>query len=132
MSGKPWSAERKASFAAMVRKRWRTGVYARRLIAQIADAERQARAERMRALNRRMQHDEQLKAKCVRGQRKVRRSPDYRAIQSALMKDIMARPELRQRARFHCVRINKNPKVRRRQWAGRRRKQKARTDDHHL
>jgi len=122
MSGKPWTPERKAAYRIAVRKRWRQGIYARRRAAVITAAEHEARSARMKALNRRMQHDDALKAKCIRGQRRVRRSPQYRAVQAAVLKDIMSRPEQRRRARFHCVRINKNPLVRRRQWAGRRRK----------
>jgi hypothetical protein len=34
----------------------------------------------------------------------------------------MSRTELRRQAKFHCITINKKPKVRKRQWAGRRRK----------
>jgi hypothetical protein len=43
----------------------------------------------MRRLNARMRDDEALKAKCVRGQKRVRRSPGFRAVASAVMADIM-------------------------------------------
>jgi len=69
-----------------------------------------------------MRDDEQLKAKCIRGQKRVRRRPAFRDIQAAVMKDIMARPEMRRAAHTHCVKINKNPRVRRRQWRTRRRR----------
>lgn len=87
-------------------------------------AMRAASSERMSRLNARMRDDAKLKQKCIRGQKRARRQPAYRAIQSLVMKDIMARPGARSRARRHCVAINKDPKVRRRQWAGRRRKAK--------
>lgn len=86
---------------------------------------RATKSAMMKALNARMRLNEDLKRKCVAGQKRVRREPAYRAIQSLVMKDIMSRPGARSRARRHCVAINKDPKVRRRQWAGRRRKKKA-------
>lgn len=120
MSGKPWNAERKAAFSVAMKQRWKRGAYDARRPAVIDGAERQARSGRMKRLNVRMRDDEALKRKCVRGQKRMRRSPQFRAVQSAVMTDIMARPELRRAARFHCIKINKNPKVRKRQWAGRR------------
>jgi hypothetical protein len=59
-----------------------------------------------------MRDDEELKGRCIRGMKRIRRSKSYRAIQAAVMAEIMKRPELRRRARFHCITINKNPKVR--------------------
>ena len=125
MSGKPWTSDRRAAFSASMRKRWRAGAFARRRPATISSAERSARSVRMKRLNARMRDDDILKNKCIRGQKRIRRSAGYRAIQSAVMTDVMAAPELRRAARFHCIKINKNPKVRKRQWAGRRRKLKA-------
>lgn len=122
MSGKPWTPERRAAFASSMSERWRTGVYAKRKPAVISPNERAARSARASALNIRMRDDEALKRKCVRGMKRVRRSPAYRAIQAAVMVDVMSRPELRRAARFHCIKINKKPKVRKRQWAGRRRR----------
>jgi len=126
VSGKPWTVERKAAFSLAMRKRWRGGVYARRSPARIDTAERAARSARMKTLNMRMRDDGALKRKCVRGQKRVRRSPAYRAVQAAVMTDLMRSPEMRRMARFHCVKINKRPKTRRRQWAGRRRKARTR------
>lgn len=125
MSGKPWPPERREAFSLKVRARWRNGAFAKRRPATITDAERAARSARMKLLNARMRDDEQLKSKCIRGQKRVRRSASYRAMQSLVMTDVMARPELRRAARFHCIKLNKNPRVRKRQWAGRRRKARA-------
>jgi hypothetical protein len=125
MSGKPWNAERKAAFRAAMRKRWRSGAYARRRPATIDETERARRQARMAALNLRMSHDEALKAKCVRRQKRARRSPAYRAVQSAVMRELMSSPEMRRTARYHAIRINKNARVRKRQWATRRRKRAA-------
>lgn len=127
MSGKPWTEERKAAYAEHVRQRWRSGVYTRRRPPTLSEAERQARVARMHRLQIRLRDDERLKARQTRAVTRTRRSPEARAIAAAVMTDRMKDPELRRRARFHCVRINKNLKVRRRQWAGRRRKQKAGT-----
>jgi hypothetical protein len=80
----------------------------------------------MQALNIRMRDDKRLKAKCIRGQKRTRRNGAYRQVQAAVMKDVMARPEMRRAARDHCIRINKNPRTRRRQWATRRRRASAR------
>ncbi|MGD0420570.1 MAG: hypothetical protein ABSA68_13490 [Xanthobacteraceae bacterium] len=122
MSGRPWTPERRTAFGVTMRKRWRAGQYAGRRAATVTETERAARSGRMKRLNGRMRDDEALKNKCIRGQKRVRQSPAYRAIQSAVMADVMSRPELRRQARYHCIKINKNPKVRKRQWAGRRRK----------
>ena len=120
MSGKPWTPERRFAFAAKMRARWRGGAYRRRRAPVISAAERAARSARMARLNARMGGDKALKRKCVNGQKRARRSPAYRAIQSAVMADVMSRPELRAKARDRCIKINTNPKVRVRQWAGRR------------
>lgn len=133
MSGCPWTPERKAAMAQRMRTRWKDPDYRRdqsrkRAAAMQDPARRAAASARMKRLNARMRDDEELMRKCVRGQKKVRRTPAYRAMQSAVMTDIMARPELRRRARFHCIAINKKPKVRKRQWAGRRRKQAQRAE----
>jgi hypothetical protein len=125
MSGKPWTPERRAAFSVHLKDRWSSGVYASRQAPTIDAAERYRRSARASRLNIRMRDDETLKARCIKGMKRVRRSADYRAIQAAVMTDIMARPELRRAARFHCIKINKNPKVRKRQWAGRRRKEGA-------
>jgi hypothetical protein len=77
---------------------------------------------RMQLLNLMMKRDPALKARCVAGMTRVRRDPTYRAIQSAVMKEMMSRPEMREQARQHAVRINKNAAIRKRQWKGRRRK----------
>lgn len=122
MSGKRWTPERKAAHAARMRERWRRSVYAKRAAPTIGEAARAARSARMKCLNDRMRDDKELKRKCVRGQKRVRRTQSYRAIQSAVMTATMARPELRALAAEHAARINKDPTVRRRQWAGRRRK----------
>jgi hypothetical protein len=122
MSGKPWPPERKAAHAAAMRIRWATGVYAKRRPPSIDDAERAARSARASLLNIRMRDNEELKGRCIHGMKRVRRSKTYRAIQAAVMAETVKRPELRRRARFHCITINKNRRVRKRQWAGRRRK----------
>jgi hypothetical protein len=121
MSGKPWTPERREAFSAAMRQRWRSGQYADRRPATITADERAARSGRMKRLNACMRDNEALKNKCIRGQKRVRRAPAYRSVQAAVMADVMSRPEMRRQARFHCIKINKNPKVRKRQWAGRRR-----------
>lgn len=45
-----------------------------------------------------------------------------------VMRDTMSRPELRELARAHAARINRDPDVRQRQWAGRRAKRAAAMD----
>lgn len=122
MSGKPWTEERKAAKRDAMRKLWAAGAFAGRRAPAIDDeAERMARVDRMARLNIRMSYDETLKRKCVRGQKRVRRSAAYRTVQAAVMRDVMSRPEQRRRAKFHCIRINKNARTRKRQWASRRR-----------
>ena len=127
MSGKPWNEERKAAQARMMRQRWADPVYAATVLARLeaarnSDAGRATASARMKALNVRMRDDEKLRAKCVRGQKRVRRSPAYRAMQALVMADVMSRPANKEKARKHCRRINRIQRVRRRQWAGRRRK----------
>lgn len=122
MSGRPWTPERRAAFAAAMRERWRRGDYAKRRRVVLSPAERARRQAHMRRLNFRMSFDENLKSKCVAGQRRVRRQAAWRNVQAAVMREIMARPGMREKARQHCRRINKNPRTRKRQWAGRRRK----------
>jgi hypothetical protein len=92
---------------------------------EISAAERARRSARMKSLNMRIRDDDALRVKVIRGQRRVRNNPIYKLIQAAVMKDIMSRPDMRRAARNHCIKINKNPKVRKRQWAGRRRKAQA-------
>jgi hypothetical protein len=121
LSGKPWPPERKAAQAARLRDRWRRGAFRKRKPASIDDAERAARSARMAALNARMCEDRALKRKCVAGQKRVRRRKRYRALQGGRMRALMRdRPELRELARTHAARINRDPNVRRRQWATRR------------
>lgn len=122
MSGKPWTEERRAAWGPQVRARWRRGIYAKRSPARISEQDRAGRSARMKALNVRMRDNDGLKAKCIRGQKRTRRNGAYRQVQAAVMKDVMARPEMRRAARNHCIRINKNPRTRRRQWATRRRR----------
>lgn len=125
-----WTPERRLAFAKHMKARWRDPAYRDLVVRRRRErgpqsSERRAAASvRMKLLNARMRDDEKLKNKCIRGQKRVRRSPAYRAIQSAVMKDIMARPDLRRAARFRLIKLNKDPKVRRRQWASRRRKKR--------
>ena len=128
MSGKPWTPERKAAWSRRQKVRWtrpsRRRAQAERSRATMADPEKRAAAsKRMKALNERMRRDKALKKKCVRGQRRARRKKRYRAVRSIAMKKTMARPENREKARWHCCDINRDPAVRARQWDGRRRKQ---------
>lgn len=76
----------------------------------------------MKLLNQRIRDDAELRGKVIRGQRKARSAPGYRAMQALTMRETMKRPELRRLARFHCAAINKCPDVRRKQWATRRRR----------
>jgi hypothetical protein len=128
MAGKPWTPERKAAHAAAMKARWAAGAYARRRLPLIEESERNARRARMKRLNIRMRDDEDMKGRCVAGMKRVRRSAAYREIQAAVMAETMSRPELRRQARFHCIRINRNPKVRRRQWASRRKRKRSAGD----
>jgi hypothetical protein len=127
MSGKPWTPKRKAEHAKRMKARWRNPKYRRdqaaKSSAAMADALRRvAASERMKALNERMRSDHALKKKCVKGMTRARRKPRYRAIQSLAMRETMTRPELREQARQHACAINRDPEVREKQWAGRRRK----------
>lgn len=127
MSGKPWTPERKAEHAKRMKARWRNPTYRKsqstKNLLAMADAQRRAAAsERMKRLNEQMRSDEALKKKCVAGMTRSRRDPAYRAIQSLVMTETMARPALREIARQHACVINRDPDVRERQWAGRRRK----------
>lgn len=129
MSGKPWTPERKAAYSVRMRKRWRDPKYRKARAEQsraiATDPEKRATAsERMKRLNERMRSDPALKKKCVAGQKRARRKPGYRNMQSLTMRETMAKPENRETARQHARRINRDPKVRARQWDGRRRKQK--------
>lgn len=122
-----WTPERRAAQAQRMRNRFRDPAEREkqrvRATALMADPERRAAASaRMKRLNARMRDDEVLRAKCIRGQKRTRRAPAFRKMQSLVMSELMARPDMKRMARFHCLRINKNPKVRRRQVAGRRRK----------
>lgn len=123
-----WTPERRAAQAERMRQRFKDPAHRAAHAAKMAKAmqdpaRRAASSARMKKLNARIRDDDTLRAKVIRGQKRVRRAPQYRAIQSAVMKDLMARRrELRRGARFHCISINKNPKVRKRQWASRRRK----------
>jgi hypothetical protein len=124
MSGKPWTPERKARFSRQQKARWRDPKLRKAQAERMADpAKRAASSERMKRLNDRMREDKALKKKCVRGMKRVRRSAAYRAIRSLVMRKTMARPENREKARLHACKINRDPKVREKQWAGRRRKQ---------
>jgi len=129
MSGtrEAWTPERRAAQAARMRERYRNPSARRKQAEHLARVRarpevRAAASARMKRLNARIRDDDKLRGKVIRGQKRVRRSPQYRAMQSLVMTDVMSRPENRRAARFHCIRINKNPKVRKRQWAGRRRK----------
>lgn len=127
MSGKAWTEDRKVAQSKRMKARWRNPEYRAAQTAKNGANNRNPvrRADasgRMKRLNARMRDDDKLRHKCIRGQKRVRRSPEYRAIQSAVMADIMSRPEMKRAARLHCKKINRNPRVRRRQWAGRRKK----------
>jgi hypothetical protein len=127
VSGKPWTPERKAAMSKRMKARWRNPKYRKAQAARnrkaMADAQRRAAASaRMKQLNERMRSDEALKKKCVKGMKRARRKPAYRAMQALVMAETMSRPELRAAARQHAIAINRDPDVRGKQWAGRRRK----------
>lgn len=122
MSGKPWTSERKAAWAKIVKAWWKAGVYRRRKRRVCTEAERAASSALMKALNIRMRDDNELKGRCVRGMRRAKRSRAYRDVQAAVMRETMKRPEMRRGARYRIIAMNRNPKMRKRQWAGRRRK----------
>lgn len=122
-----WTPERRLAHAKRLRTKWRDPNYRARQSKSRAKAmecplRRAASSTRMKILNQRIRNDDALRNKVIRGQKRVRRSPEYRAMQSLVMKEIMSRPEQRRRARFHCIKINKNKNTRRRQWATRRKK----------
>jgi hypothetical protein len=104
MAGKPWTEERRAEHSRRMRRRWKGGEFANRKSPTIADAERERRSGRMRALNVRMLLDEKLKARNIRSVTKSRRRPDARAIASAVMTDRMQRPDMKASAAAHCRR----------------------------
>lgn len=124
-----WTPERRRAQGKRMKKRMRDKTVRAETLARLEKANsdpanRAAASVRMKQLNNRMSTDDKLKAKCVRGQKRVRQDPTYRAIQSAVMTDIMSRPENKAKARNHVTKLNKDPEARRRQWAGRRRKKK--------
>ncbi len=123
MSGKPWTPERRAAFSKQQKLRWRDPALReaarQRATKAMADPTKRAQASaRMKRLNEQMRSDAALKKKCVRGMKRVRREPSYRAMQALVMKDTMSRPENAEKARRHACEINRDPEVRRRQWAG--------------
>lgn len=127
MSGKPWSDERKAAFSRQQKARWRDpklrkAARDRGRKAMADPAKRAAKSELMKAFNERMRTDEALKKKCVKGQKRVRRRKAFRTKRSAQMREMMAKPENRARARQHAIAINRDPEIRAKQWEGRRRK----------
>jgi hypothetical protein len=128
MNGKPWSPDRKLAQAKRMKARWSNPSYRSaqvgrlRLLNNGPEARQQA-AQRMKQLNERMRSDKALKKKNVAGQKRARRDPAYRAIQSLVMAETMAQPEMRELAREHCRQINRDPKVGKRQTRGKRRKQ---------
>jgi hypothetical protein len=127
MSGKPWSDERKAAFSEQQKARWRDpklrkAARERGRKIMTDPAMLAAKSELMKALNERMRTDETLKKKCVKGQKRVRRRKRFRAKQSAAMRQMMRKPENRERARQHAIAIDRDPKIRAKQWASRRRK----------
>ena len=78
-------------------------------------------SDRMAALNQRMKRkNSAIKRRCIAGMKRVRQDAAYRAVQAAVMRSIMARPEMRDLARQHATTINRDPEVRKRQWQGRR------------
>jgi len=82
-----------------------------------------APSDRMASLNERMKRkNSAARRRRIEGQKRVRQDPAYRAVQAAVMRDVMSRPEMREAARAHAATINRDPEVRRRQWAGRRAK----------
>lgn len=125
-----WTPKRRRAQAKRMKKRMQdqtvlAETLERLQVARDDPANRAAASDRMKQLNNRMSTDEKLKAKCIRGQKRVRRDPAYRSVQSVVMADIMSRPENKAKAREHVTKLNKDPKMRRRQWAGRRRKRAA-------
>jgi hypothetical protein len=81
---------------------------------------------RMAELNRRMKRkNSAIKRRCIEGMRRVRQDPVYRAIQGAVLREIMSRPGMRAKAIAHAVAINRQPDVRAKQWATRRAKRRA-------
>lgn len=81
--------------------------------------QRALKAKQMRELNERMRTDVELKARTVAGAVRARQDPAYKAMQALTMADVMSRPENKEKARQHACRINRDPDVRERQWAGR-------------
>jgi hypothetical protein len=103
MSGKPWNAKRKTAFSALMRQRWRDGIYTERAV-NIDQAERTARSVRMSALNERMKSNAALKSANIAGIHRSYLGPNRRDVLSKTMKQTMARPELRALAAAHCRR----------------------------
>jgi hypothetical protein len=87
---------------------------------------------RMGQLNHRMKRkNSAIKRRCIEGMRRVRQDPTYRAIQGAVLKEIMARPGMREKAVAHAVAINRTPEVRAKQWATRRTKKTSQRAEAH-
>jgi len=83
-------------------------------------------SHRMARLNHRMKRkNSAIKRRCIEGMRRVRQDPTYRAIQGAVLREIMARPGMREKAIAHAVAINRTPEVRAKQWVTRRAKKAA-------
>jgi len=122
-----WTPERKVKQAEIMRRRNREPHFLKRKAHSfISPDERSARSGRMKRLNQRIRDDHALRAKVIRGQKRARSDPAYRAMQALTMADLMeSRPDLKVRAKYHCKKINRNPETRRRQWATRRAKKKA-------
>lgn len=110
-----WTLERRARQAEIMRARNRDRHFLRRkATSYISPEEREARRARMKKLNQRIRDDADLREKVIKGQKRVRREPAYRAMQAEVMRDLMARrPDLRRRAKWHCVEINKKAKRKR-------------------
>jgi hypothetical protein len=121
MAGKPWSDEQKAAHAERMRQKWQDPEYRAfhaRKSGPMSPEAKAAAAERMRKLNERMKTDADLKRRNHEALVAARQDPEYREIRSILMTETMLlNPEMRERARQHCVNMNRDPSVRKKQNA---------------
>lgn len=126
--------ERRAEHGRMMRKKWRDPEYRRRkteaATLQMADpAQREVARGTMKRLRIRLRDDERLEAKRSRRAKASLTDPAYVAVQSEVMKDLLARPDIKRASRFRLIKMNRNPAIRKKQAAGRRRNAAARKEN---
>lgn len=106
-----WTPERRARASALARAKFADPAYReahrRRSIEANGRPHRRAQSSAwMKQLNQRIRDDDNLRRKVIRGSKRARANPAFKAIQSAVQKDLFVRrPELRIQARYHMLGI---------------------------